>query len=115
MIEKKQQINVEQNTVLVGLVQPNQTEVQVNEYLEELTFLAETAGVNTIKRFTQKLKHPDARTFVGKGKLEQIKNFIISKGNIDLVIFDEASQMPTVGGAVACYRNRACTRPCPRA
>ncbi len=89
MIEKKQQVNAEQNTILVGLVQPDQTEAQVNEYLDELTFLAETAGVSTVKRFTQKLKHPDARTFVGKGKLEQIKTFIITKGNIDMVIFDD--------------------------
>ncbi len=89
MIEKKQQLNAEQNTILVGLVQPDQTEAQVNEYLDELTFLAETAGVSTVKRFTQKLKHPDARTFVGKGKLEQIKTFIITKGNIDMVIFDD--------------------------
>ncbi len=89
MIDKKSNNNKEQYTVLVGLVQPDQTEQQVNEYLDELTFLAETAGVFTQKRFTQKLKHPDARTFVGKGKLEQIKNFIALKGNIDMVIFDD--------------------------
>jgi GTPase len=89
LIEKKNIVRQEEHTVLVGLVQKEQTEVQVNEYLDELTFLAETAGVKAVKRFTQKLKHPDSRTFVGKGKLEEIKNYIITKGNIGLVIFDD--------------------------
>ena len=61
----------------------------VNEYLDELAFLAETAGANAVKRFTQKLPHPDSKIFVGKGKLEEIKQFILLKGNIDLVIFDD--------------------------
>jgi GTP-binding protein HflX len=60
----------------------------VEEYLDELAFLAETAGAATVKRFTQKLKHPDSRTFVGKGKLEEIKNYTLGK-NITLVIFDD--------------------------
>ena len=77
------------NAILVGVIQPEQTETQVNEYIDELEFLAETAGVKTLKRFTQRLKHPDARSFVGKGKLEEIKKFILSKGNITLVIFDD--------------------------
>jgi GTP-binding protein HflX len=89
MIEKKQLLQSEQNAILVGLVYKEQTETMVNEYLDELTFLAETAGANTIKRFTQKLPHPDSKTFVGKGKLEEIKQFIILKGNIQLVIFDD--------------------------
>jgi GTPase len=90
MIEKKQLItNKEENAILVGLVTKEQTEQQVNEYLDELAFLAETAGASTIKRFTQKLPHPDSKTFVGKGKLEQIKQFILLKGNIQLVIFDD--------------------------
>ena len=90
MIEKKQLItNKEENAVLVGLVTKDQTEQQVNEYLDELAFLAETAGAFTVKRFTQKLPHPDSKTFVGKGKLEQIKQFILLKGNIQLVIFDD--------------------------
>jgi GTP-binding protein HflX len=89
MIEKKQLIQKEENAILVGLVYKEQTETMVNEYLDELTFLAETAGANTIKRFTQKLPHPDSKTFVGKGKLEEIKQFIILKGNIQLVIFDD--------------------------
>ena len=89
MIEKKIALGRESAAVLIGVIQDDQTDVQVNEYLDELVFLAETAGVNTVKRFTQRLKHPDARSFVGKGKLEEIRKFIISKGNIDLVIFDD--------------------------
>lgn len=75
--------------MLVGVVQNEQTETQVAEWLDELAFLAETAGAKTVKRFTQKLKHPDTKTFVGKGKLEEIKNYILLKGDINLVIFDD--------------------------
>ncbi len=57
--------------------------------MRELAFLAETAGAVAIKTFSQKLPHPDTRTFVGKGKLEEIKNYITLKGNINLVIFDD--------------------------
>ncbi len=89
MIEKKIRIQQEENAILVGVVQHEQTETQVNEWLDELAFLAETAGAATVKRFTQKLKHPDSKTFVGKGKLEEIKKFILLKGNITLVIFDD--------------------------
>ncbi len=88
MIDKKSSVQFEDTAVLVGVVQGDQTETQVNEYLDELEFLAETAGVKTIKRFTQKLKHPDARSFVGKGKLEEIKKYVLSK-NITLIIFDD--------------------------
>ena len=89
MIEKKQLFTKEENCILVGLIYKEQTEIQVNEYLDELTFLAETAGAQTIRRFTQKLPHPDSKTFVGKGKLEEIKQFILLKGNIHIVIFDD--------------------------
>ena len=88
MIEKKQITN-EENAILVGLIYKEQTEPMVNEYLDELTFLAETAGVKSVKRFTQKLPHPDSKIFVGKGKLEEIKQYILLKGNISLVIFDD--------------------------
>ena len=88
MIDKKQKIKTEERAILVGLVQGEQTHEQVQEYLDELAFLAETAGAVAGKRFTQKLKHPDSRTFVGKGKLEEIKNYIQSKP-VDLVIFDD--------------------------
>ncbi len=88
MIEKKNIAANEDTAILVGVIQNEHTEVQVNEYLDELQFLAETAGVKTIKRFTQKLKHPDARSFVGKGKLEEIRKYILAK-SITLVIFDD--------------------------
>lgn len=74
--------------MLVGIVHKDQTEQQLNEYLDELAFLAETAGAVTVKRFTQKLQHPDSRTFIGKGKLEEIRQYIQGK-NIRVVIFDD--------------------------
>ena len=89
MIEKKKVVGKEENAILVGLIQKDQKEQQITEYLDELAFLAETAGAKTIKRFTQKLSHPDSKTFLGKGKLEEIKNYIIARGDIDLVIFDD--------------------------
>lgn len=88
MIDKKSKIGEDIKAVLVGVVYKEQTEQQLNEYLDELAFLAETAGAVTIKRFTQKLPHPDSRIFVGKGKLEEIKNYIQAKG-VELVIFDD--------------------------
>jgi GTP-binding protein HflX len=88
LLDKKNIIQQEENAVLVGLVHKDQTEEQVKEYLEELAFLAETAGAKAVKRFTQKLPHPDSRTFVGKGKLEQIQQYIEGK-DINLVIFDD--------------------------
>ena len=88
MIDKKKNIVKEEKAVLVGVVHKDQTEHQVNEYLDELAFLAETAGAVTIKRFTQKLPHPDSRTYIGKGKLEEIKNYIQGK-DVRVVIFDD--------------------------
>jgi len=73
----------------VGLVTADQTEAQLNEYLDELAFLAETAGVKAVKRFTQKLPHPDSRTFVGKGKLEEIKKYVALHSDVELVVFDD--------------------------
>ena len=72
----------------MGVVTKTQTEEQAKEYLEELAFLAETAGAVTLKRFTQKMAHPDSKTFVGKGKLEEIKTYITLK-DIRVVIFDD--------------------------
>ena len=88
MIEKKLKVTQEINAVLVAVIQKGQTEQQVNEYLQELKFLAETAGARTLKTFTQKLDHPDSRTFVGKGKLEEIKSFTLRKST-DIIIFDD--------------------------
>ena len=88
MIDKKNSIHQEETAVLVGLVQKEQTEQQVQEYLDELAFLAETAGAITVKRFTQKLQHPDSRSFVGKGKLAEIGDYVKGK-DIRVVIFDD--------------------------
>ena len=88
MIDNKNKIENEEKAVLVGVVNKEQTEQQVLEYLDELAFLAETAGAITVKRFTQKLAHPDSRTFVGKGKLEEIGKYVKDK-DIRIVIFDD--------------------------
>lgn len=78
-----------EKVVLVGLVYQLQTEEKVNEYLDELEFLALTAGAIAQKRFIQKLPHPDLRTFVGKGKMEEIKDYIEKNPEITAVIFDD--------------------------
>lgn len=88
LIERKQQIKTEEKAILIGLVQENQTYEQVEEYLDELAFLTETAGAVVVKRFTQKLKHPDSRTFIGKGKLEEVKQYAVAK-DVNLLIFDD--------------------------
>jgi GTP-binding protein HflX len=104
LIEKKSIIKKEEKAVLVGVIQKDQTEEQVNEYLAELAFLAETAGAMTIKLFKQRLQHPDSRTFVGKGKLEEIKQYVATK-DIDTVIFDDeltGSQISNIEKEVKC-------------
>lgn len=88
MLEKKQRFEQEYG-VLVGLIHQYQTEELVNEYLDELEFLALTAGAITKKRFVQKLQHPDSRTFIGKGKLEEIGAYIKEHEEITMVIFDD--------------------------
>lgn len=75
--------------LLVGVVTKDQTEAQVQEYLDELEFLAMTAGASTVKRYIQKLPHPDTRTYIGKGKMEEIANYIEANENINMVIFDD--------------------------
>ncbi|PHI18231.1 GTPase HflX [Lewinellaceae bacterium SD302] len=75
--------------VIVGVVLPRQTEEQVTEYLDELEFLALTAGAKVKKRFIQKLPHPDNRFFVGKGKAEEIQEYIETHEDISMVIFDD--------------------------
>lgn len=77
-----------EKAVLVGLITRDQSEEQVHEFLDELEFLAMTAGAETVRRFTQKLPQPDSRTFIGKGKLEEIAAFVEER-EIDLVIFDD--------------------------
>ena len=77
-----------EKAVLIGLITPNVTADLVKEYLLELDFLARTAGAKSIKQFTQKLPHPDNATFLGKGKTEEVREFV-EENEIDLVIFDD--------------------------
>lgn len=78
----------QEKVVLVGIITPNETPEQEKEYLEELQFLVETAGGETVKTFTQKMLRPERATFVGTGKLEEIKQFVIAE-EIDIVVFDD--------------------------
>lgn len=78
----------EERAVLVGVIHGNISEEQSDEYLAELEFLAETAGAVTIRKFTQKLPVPNPKLYVGKGKMEEIKEFI-DFNDIELVIFDD--------------------------
>src|ERR1700712_1001415 len=89
MIEKRISADGEEKAVLVAVFQKDQKEQEVKDYLDELAFLAETAGAVTVKRFVQKLPHPDTRTFVGKGKLEEIKKYVSLHADVELVIFDD--------------------------
>ncbi|MDR2027635.1 MAG: GTPase HflX [Prevotellaceae bacterium] len=91
MIEKNTVTRSAQNpepAILVGIITEFQTANQVNEYLDELEFLAETAGAIAVKRFTQRLKHPDSSTFIGSGKALEIKTFL-ENSEVNLVIFDD--------------------------
>ncbi|TAF48475.1 MAG: GTPase HflX, partial [Sphingobacteriia bacterium] len=95
MIEKKIGVARDEVAILVSVIQKDhsviqkdQTAEQAEEYLDELAFLAETAGATAVKRFTQRLAHPDKRSFVGKGKLEEIRDYCQGR-NITLVIFDD--------------------------
>ena len=80
-----------ETAVLVGLVTQTQNERKTAEYLDELAFLAETAGAEVVKRFTQKLDQPNSVTYVGKGKLDEIKAYIDSEEEqereVGMVIF----------------------------
>lgn len=78
----------QESAVLVGLIQINDTEEKVAEYMDELEFLSMTAGLVTKKQFTQKLKKPDPRTFVGSGKVEEIDAYV-KEHKIDVVVFDD--------------------------
>lgn len=82
-----------ETAVLVGLITQDQDEAKTKEYLDELEFLADTAGAVTVKRFTQKVGGPNKTTYVGKGKLEEIKQYIIAEEEqereVGMVIFDD--------------------------
>jgi GTP-binding protein HflX len=87
-----------ERVVLVGLITGKADEARIEEYLDELEFLVETAGGIPMKRFTQKLDRPDTRTFVGSGKLEEIRQYVVAE-EVDLVVFDDelgASQIKNI-------------------
>ncbi len=77
-----------EKAILVGVIFGHQTEEKLHEYLDELAFLAETAGATPVERFTQKLDRPNPSTFVGKGKMDEIADYV-KVNKIDLVIFDD--------------------------
>lgn len=90
-----------ERAILVGLITPSQPEERTTEYLDELSFLAETREIEPVKRFVQRVASPDTNTYVGSGKLEEIRSFLIARqdsceqeddpkaGAVDLVIFDD--------------------------
>ncbi|MGE0077901.1 MAG: GTPase HflX [Bacteroidales bacterium] len=79
---------IQEKAILVGVILPGQDEEEVTEYLDELEFLADTAGAYTVKRFVQKIDDPNPRTFIGKGKAIEIANYV-EENEIDMVIFDD--------------------------
>ncbi len=88
--EKKNSLKKEKEyAVMVGLIMPGTTVEQNAEYLDELEFLALTAGAVAKKRFVQKLSHPDKRYFVGKGKMEEIREYVEMNEEVNMVIFDD--------------------------
>jgi GTP-binding protein HflX len=95
---------VEETCVLVGIITQSLSEEQANEYLDELEFLAETAGATTQRKFLQKMSIANPKTFVGKGKLEEIREYVKAK-DIELVIFDDElspSQLRNIERALEC-------------
>ena len=81
----------QEKAILIGLITPSQDDAKVKEYLDELAFLVETAGAHTVKIFTQRIDKPNIRTFVGSGKLDEIKKYI-EENEIDLAVFDDELQ-----------------------
>jgi GTP-binding protein HflX len=77
-----------EKAVLIGLITPDVTKEQAYEYLDELAFLTDTAGAKPVRNFTQKLPHPDNKTFLGKGKIEEVRLYA-EENNIKLIIFDD--------------------------
>jgi len=93
-----------ETAILIGVIDDSSDEQLVNEYLDELAFLAWTAGALPVGKFIQKLKYPNPRTFVGAGKLREIRDFVLEH-KIDLVIFDDelsASQLRNIEKELNC-------------
>lgn len=87
--DKKGVVKETEKAILAAVIKPEQSDEQVNEYLDELAFLAATAGAETVKIFTQRLQHPDLRSFFGKGKVEEVRNYIERNDDVSMVIFDD--------------------------
>lgn len=93
-----------ESAILIGINYPGQDDREVNDFLDELAFLAKTAGADPVKRFTQKIDHPDPRTFVGSGKIFEIAGFV-RENNTDIAIFDDelsASQIRNIEKELGC-------------
>jgi len=93
-----------EKAVLVGVISSLQTEEEVNDYLEELAFLTDTAGAIHVKRFTQKISLPNSRTYIGSGKLAEIKDYVVNN-EVDIVIFDDElspSQLRNIENELQC-------------
>jgi len=94
----------QEKVVLIGLITKDQSEKESKEYLEELSFLAETAGAVTVKTFVQKMSTPDSRTFIGSGKLNEVRDFV-KENKINAVIFDDelsGSQIKNIEKILEC-------------
>jgi GTP-binding protein HflX len=103
MIQDTKSIKKER-AVLVGIISADQNEEKIKEYLDELEFLTETAGAEVIKKFTQKIERPNPKTFVGRGKLEEISQFMKTH-DIQLIIFDDElspSQLRNIERDIEC-------------
>lgn len=102
--ERKNRLLNREKAVLIGVINQTQSEEKIQEYLDELEFLADTAGADSVKRFTQKLEKPNPKTFLGTGKIHDIA-FFIKENKIDLAIFDDelsASQLKNVEKILDC-------------
>ncbi|MES2561081.1 MAG: GTPase HflX [Bacteroidota bacterium] len=94
----------QEKAILVGVITQNQKQEKAEEYLEELAFLTLTAGARVVKRFLQRLTHPDRKTYIGSGKLEEVGEFVRAQ-EIDVVIFDDElspSQLRNLENALKC-------------
>jgi len=93
-----------EKAILIGINYPGQDERETNDYIDELSFLTETAGAEPVKRFIQKLQKPDPRTFIGSGKISEVSRFI-AENSVDIAIFDDelsASQIRNIEKELGC-------------
>ena len=101
MIETRKAL---ERAILVGIIYPGQDEHEVEDFLEELSFLTETAGAKPLKRFIQKLDAPNPRTFVGSGKIDEISKYV-KENKVDIAIFDDElspSQLRNIEDSLGC-------------